>query len=178
MSLCHIKAVSSFICICWLSLWLISELLTTISGTPKELLYVWSWLTFNFSVSLVWRAKDQPSGVPLSAVSSKQHTSDAPTTKALVYFSRVVGCKSASHSSHRLHFIVKFLVLKDIFVTLITFLIVYVCVLQVFLIIHYQPMVNALADVILNGDLSVFTPQTDLHSTHKNTVTHTRKNTT
>ncbi|XP_074553349.1 protein CLEC16A isoform X2 [Halichoeres trimaculatus] len=41
---------------------------------------------------------------------------------------------------------------------------------QVFLIIHYQPMVNALADVILNGDLSVFTPQTDTHSTHKNTV--------
>ncbi|XP_065820573.1 protein CLEC16A isoform X3 [Labrus bergylta] len=41
---------------------------------------------------------------------------------------------------------------------------------QVFLIIHYKPMVNALADVILNGDLSVFTPQTDLHSTHKNTA--------
>ncbi|XP_041812689.1 protein CLEC16A [Chelmon rostratus] len=41
---------------------------------------------------------------------------------------------------------------------------------QVFLIIHYQPMVNALADVILNGDLSVFTPQTDMHSTHKNTT--------
>uniref|UniRef100_A0A7N6AHR9 C-type lectin domain containing 16A n=1 Tax=Anabas testudineus TaxID=64144 RepID=A0A7N6AHR9_ANATE len=38
---------------------------------------------------------------------------------------------------------------------------------QVFLIIHYQPLVNTLADVILNGDLSVFTPQTDLHSTHK-----------
>uniref|UniRef100_A0A671XT23 C-type lectin domain containing 16A n=1 Tax=Sparus aurata TaxID=8175 RepID=A0A671XT23_SPAAU len=36
---------------------------------------------------------------------------------------------------------------------------------QVFLIIHYEPMVNALANVILNGDLSVFTPQTDLHST-------------
>uniref|UniRef100_A0A8C9YRX4 C-type lectin domain containing 16A n=1 Tax=Sander lucioperca TaxID=283035 RepID=A0A8C9YRX4_SANLU len=35
---------------------------------------------------------------------------------------------------------------------------------QVFLIIHYQPMVNALAEVILNGDLSVFTPQTDIHS--------------
>uniref|UniRef100_A0A8C4IVU1 C-type lectin domain containing 16A n=1 Tax=Dicentrarchus labrax TaxID=13489 RepID=A0A8C4IVU1_DICLA len=34
---------------------------------------------------------------------------------------------------------------------------------QVFLIIHYQPMVNALAEVILNGDLSVFTPQTDIH---------------
>uniref|UniRef100_A0A4W6C4I3 C-type lectin domain containing 16A n=1 Tax=Lates calcarifer TaxID=8187 RepID=A0A4W6C4I3_LATCA len=34
---------------------------------------------------------------------------------------------------------------------------------QVFLIIHYQPLVNALADVILNGDLSVFTPQTDIH---------------
>ncbi|XP_008290071.1 protein CLEC16A isoform X3 [Stegastes partitus] len=41
---------------------------------------------------------------------------------------------------------------------------------QVFLIIHYQPLVNALADVILNGDLSVFTPQTDIHSAHKNTV--------
>ncbi|KAK5856542.1 hypothetical protein PBY51_008129 [Eleginops maclovinus] len=41
---------------------------------------------------------------------------------------------------------------------------------QVFLIIHYQPMVNALAEVILNGDLSVFTPQTDIHSTHKNTA--------
>uniref|UniRef100_A0A665WDN6 Uncharacterized protein n=1 Tax=Echeneis naucrates TaxID=173247 RepID=A0A665WDN6_ECHNA len=41
---------------------------------------------------------------------------------------------------------------------------------QVFLIIHYQPLVNALADVILNGDLSVFTPQTDLHSTHKTTA--------
>ncbi|XP_045930512.1 protein CLEC16A isoform X2 [Micropterus dolomieu] len=38
---------------------------------------------------------------------------------------------------------------------------------QVFLIIHYQPMVNALAEVILNGDLSVFTPQTDIHSTQK-----------
>ncbi|KAM3597829.1 uncharacterized protein V6R79_009752 [Siganus canaliculatus] len=41
---------------------------------------------------------------------------------------------------------------------------------QVFLIIHYQPLVNALADVILNGDLSVFTPQTDTHSTHKHTA--------
>ncbi|XP_023148149.1 protein CLEC16A isoform X1 [Amphiprion ocellaris] len=41
---------------------------------------------------------------------------------------------------------------------------------QVFLIIHYQPLVNALADVILNGDLSVFTPQADIHSTHKNTA--------
>uniref|UniRef100_A0A665WCD3 Uncharacterized protein n=1 Tax=Echeneis naucrates TaxID=173247 RepID=A0A665WCD3_ECHNA len=38
---------------------------------------------------------------------------------------------------------------------------------QVFLIIHYQPLVNALADVILNGDLSVFTPQTDLHSVRR-----------
>ncbi|CAG02693.1 unnamed protein product, partial [Tetraodon nigroviridis] len=44
---------------------------------------------------------------------------------------------------------------------------------QVFLIIHYQPLVNALADVILNGDLSVCTSQTDEHSTYKNTVTHT-----
>ncbi|XP_061568817.1 protein CLEC16A isoform X1 [Cololabis saira] len=41
---------------------------------------------------------------------------------------------------------------------------------QVFLIIHYQPLVNTLADVILNGDLSVFTQQTDVHSTHKNTL--------
>ncbi|KAK5914316.1 hypothetical protein CgunFtcFv8_008767 [Champsocephalus gunnari] len=41
---------------------------------------------------------------------------------------------------------------------------------QVFLIIHYHPMVNALAEVILNGDLSVFTPQTDILSTHKNTA--------
>ncbi|XP_008413964.1 protein CLEC16A isoform X4 [Poecilia reticulata] len=40
---------------------------------------------------------------------------------------------------------------------------------QVFLIIHYQPLVNALADVILNGDLSVFSCQPDVHSTHKNT---------
>ncbi|KAG9330702.1 hypothetical protein JZ751_022405 [Albula glossodonta] len=32
---------------------------------------------------------------------------------------------------------------------------------QVFLIIHYQPLVNSLADVILNGDLSVFSMQTD-----------------
>ncbi|XP_075880013.1 protein CLEC16A isoform X5 [Nelusetta ayraudi] len=40
---------------------------------------------------------------------------------------------------------------------------------QVFLIIHYQPLVHSLADVILNGDLSVFMPQTDAHSTHKNT---------
>uniref|UniRef100_A0A8C2WY49 C-type lectin domain containing 16A n=1 Tax=Cyclopterus lumpus TaxID=8103 RepID=A0A8C2WY49_CYCLU len=36
---------------------------------------------------------------------------------------------------------------------------------QVFLIIHYQPMVNSLAEVILNGDLSVFTPQTDILNT-------------
>lgn len=40
---------------------------------------------------------------------------------------------------------------------------------QVFLIIHYQPLVNSLADVILNGDLSVFSCQPDVHSTHKNT---------
>lgn len=46
-----------------------------------------------------------------------------------------------------------------------------VVVFQVFLIIHYQPLVHALADVILNGDLSVFTPPTDIHSAHKNTVT-------
>ncbi|KAF7698469.1 hypothetical protein HF521_004979 [Silurus meridionalis] len=37
---------------------------------------------------------------------------------------------------------------------------------QVFLIIHYQPLVNALADVILNGDLTVFTTQTE-QNTHK-----------
>ncbi|XP_033826487.1 protein CLEC16A isoform X3 [Periophthalmus magnuspinnatus] len=37
---------------------------------------------------------------------------------------------------------------------------------QVFLIIHYQPLVNSLADVILNGDLSVFTQQTDIQSAH------------
>ncbi|XP_014195996.1 protein CLEC16A isoform X3 [Haplochromis burtoni] len=41
---------------------------------------------------------------------------------------------------------------------------------QVFLIIHYQPLVNALADVIFNGDLSVFTTPTDIHSTHKSTA--------
>ncbi|XP_017272233.1 protein CLEC16A isoform X2 [Kryptolebias marmoratus] len=40
---------------------------------------------------------------------------------------------------------------------------------QVFLIIHYQPLVNALADVILNGDLSVFSSQSDMQSSHKNT---------
>lgn len=70
-----------------------------------------------------------------------------------------------------------FHVLKDIFVTQTIFLILYVCVLQVFLIIHYQPLVNTLADVILNGDLSVFTPQTDIHSTHKSMVTHTHRKT-
>ncbi|XP_076122262.1 protein CLEC16A isoform X1 [Alosa pseudoharengus] len=37
---------------------------------------------------------------------------------------------------------------------------------QVFLIIHYQPLVNALADVILNGDLSVFSSQAE-HNAHK-----------
>ncbi|XP_037544831.1 protein CLEC16A [Nematolebias whitei] len=41
---------------------------------------------------------------------------------------------------------------------------------QVFLIIHYQPLVHALADVILNGDLSVFSSQSDMQSSHKNTV--------
>ncbi|XP_061604098.1 protein CLEC16A isoform X2 [Phyllopteryx taeniolatus] len=41
---------------------------------------------------------------------------------------------------------------------------------QVFLIIHYRPLVNALADVILNGDLSVFIPQTGHHNTQKNTA--------
>lgn len=37
---------------------------------------------------------------------------------------------------------------------------------QVFLIIHYQPLVHSLADVLLNGDLSVFTLQTE-QSAHK-----------
>ncbi|KAM9457968.1 protein CLEC16A isoform 2-T2 [Clarias gariepinus] len=37
---------------------------------------------------------------------------------------------------------------------------------QVFLIIHFQPLVNTLADVILNGDLTVFITQTEQH-THK-----------
>ncbi|XP_073713478.1 protein CLEC16A isoform X3 [Misgurnus anguillicaudatus] len=32
---------------------------------------------------------------------------------------------------------------------------------QVFLIIHYRPLVNSLADVVLNGDLSVFSLQTE-----------------
>lgn len=50
-------------------------------------------------------------------------------------------------------------------------------VFQVFLIIHYQPLVNALADVILNGDLSVFSSQKVVHSTHKSTVTHTHMHT-
>ncbi|KAM6957835.1 protein CLEC16A [Aplochiton taeniatus] len=40
---------------------------------------------------------------------------------------------------------------------------------QVFLIIHYQPLVNSLAEVILNGDLSVFTSPTE-HNAHKSTV--------
>ncbi|MGH0158719.1 UNVERIFIED_CONTAM: hypothetical protein FKN15_058057 [Acipenser sinensis] len=35
------------------------------------------------------------------------------------------------------------------------------CVFQVFLIIHYAPLVNSLADVILNGDLSVFSLQAE-----------------
>uniref|UniRef100_A0A671PQI8 Protein CLEC16A-like n=1 Tax=Sinocyclocheilus anshuiensis TaxID=1608454 RepID=A0A671PQI8_9TELE len=35
---------------------------------------------------------------------------------------------------------------------------------QVFLIIHYQPLVHSLADVILNGDLSVFMLQTEQSS--------------
>ncbi|XP_072550294.1 protein CLEC16A isoform X2 [Salminus brasiliensis] len=38
---------------------------------------------------------------------------------------------------------------------------------QVFLIIHYQPLVNALADVILNGDLTVFSAQAE-QNMHKN----------
>ncbi|KAJ8251102.1 hypothetical protein GJAV_G00217270 [Gymnothorax javanicus] len=37
---------------------------------------------------------------------------------------------------------------------------------QVFLIIHYQPLVNSLADVILNGDLSVFSIQME-QDTHR-----------
>lgn len=41
---------------------------------------------------------------------------------------------------------------------------------QVFLIIHYQPLVNALADVILNGDLTVFSAQAEqnAHKTSSN----------
>uniref|UniRef100_A0A8C4ZF64 C-type lectin domain containing 16A n=1 Tax=Gadus morhua TaxID=8049 RepID=A0A8C4ZF64_GADMO len=35
---------------------------------------------------------------------------------------------------------------------------------QVFLIIHYRPLVNSLAEVVLNGDLSVFTPYMDAGS--------------
>ncbi|XP_062840941.1 protein CLEC16A isoform X2 [Trichomycterus rosablanca] len=35
---------------------------------------------------------------------------------------------------------------------------------QVFLIIHYRPLVNALADVILNGDLSTFTASSEHHA--------------
>uniref|UniRef100_A0A8C5BTP5 C-type lectin domain containing 16A n=1 Tax=Gadus morhua TaxID=8049 RepID=A0A8C5BTP5_GADMO len=35
---------------------------------------------------------------------------------------------------------------------------------QVFLIIHYRPLVNSLAEVVLNGDLSVFTPYMDAHN--------------
>ncbi|CAL8305414.1 unnamed protein product [Merluccius merluccius] len=35
---------------------------------------------------------------------------------------------------------------------------------QVFLIIHYRPLVNSLAEVVLNGDLSVFTPHMDAHN--------------
>ncbi|XP_051995193.1 protein CLEC16A-like isoform X2 [Xyrauchen texanus] len=43
---------------------------------------------------------------------------------------------------------------------------------QVFLIIHYQPLVNTLADVILNGDLSVFSMQTEqtAHKSSSNAV--------
>ncbi|XP_030645750.1 protein CLEC16A isoform X2 [Chanos chanos] len=41
---------------------------------------------------------------------------------------------------------------------------------QVFLIIHYQPLVSALADVILNGDLSVFSTQPE-QSAHKSSAT-------
>ncbi|KAI4900487.1 hypothetical protein NFI96_018347 [Prochilodus magdalenae] len=44
---------------------------------------------------------------------------------------------------------------------------------QVFLIIHYQPLVNALADVILNGDLSVFAAQPE-QNTHKNSDPHSK----
>uniref|UniRef100_A0A8C6KAQ9 C-type lectin domain containing 16A n=1 Tax=Nothobranchius furzeri TaxID=105023 RepID=A0A8C6KAQ9_NOTFU len=47
---------------------------------------------------------------------------------------------------------------ETVVVSIFTFLYVF----QVFLIIHYQPLVNALADVILNGDLSAFSSQTDV----------------
>uniref|UniRef100_A0A8K9XFZ8 C-type lectin domain containing 16A n=1 Tax=Oncorhynchus mykiss TaxID=8022 RepID=A0A8K9XFZ8_ONCMY len=40
---------------------------------------------------------------------------------------------------------------------------------QVFLIIHYQPLVNSLAEVIFNGDLSVFTQHTHPSSKHPRT---------
>ncbi|XP_028841040.1 protein CLEC16A isoform X3 [Denticeps clupeoides] len=40
---------------------------------------------------------------------------------------------------------------------------------QVFLIIHYQPLVSALADVILNGDLSMFSVQAE-HNAHKSSA--------
>ncbi|XP_059929405.1 protein CLEC16A isoform X1 [Gadus macrocephalus] len=41
---------------------------------------------------------------------------------------------------------------------------------QVFLIIHYRPLVNSLAEVVLNGDLSVFTPHMDARNAHKTTA--------
>lgn len=80
-------------------------------------------------------AKNQPSSVPLPAVSSE--------LSAHIYLDEH-GCDGTCNLC---------------------------CVFQVFLIIHYPPLVHALADVILNGDLSVFTPPTDIHSAHKNTVT-------
>lgn len=41
--------------------------------------------------------------------------------------------------------------------------------LQVFLIIHYAPLVNSLAEVILNGDLSVFSSKVE-HDIQKSSV--------
>lgn len=95
----------------------------------------------------VRRAKDQPSGVPLSAVSSKLPVPSPPNSggvgggRARSPFEMPRPMPTIPPPS-----------------------------VQVFLIIHYQPLVHSLADVILNGDLSVFTPQTDAHSAHKNTV--------
>lgn len=45
---------------------------------------------------------------------------------------------------------------------------------QVFLIIHYQPLVNSLADVILNGDLSVFSLQAE-QDVQKSSVSPSRR---
>ncbi|KAG7459469.1 hypothetical protein MATL_G00210970 [Megalops atlanticus] len=46
---------------------------------------------------------------------------------------------------------------------------------QVFLIIHYRPLVDSLADVILNGDLSVFTVQTEQDTQKSSSNTSVRR---